>query len=114
VLAMIQSFLYGWVLGIEKGDREAHHGAHMRIPWFVQILLKYVTPVYLLAIFIGSLYSQGPSYWKSLTTEPVAGMSFGLILLVLGFLLLTIHIAGRRWEAEGRFKNLPVDDGGDA
>jgi NSS family neurotransmitter:Na+ symporter len=106
VLAMIQAFLYGWVLGIERGEKEAHEGAHLRIPRFVQYVLKYVTPLYLLAIFVGVIWTQGPSYWKTLTTDPVAGMSFGLIVLVLVFLLVTVHIAGRRWEAEGRFKAL--------
>src|SRR5205807_1594079 len=28
VLATVQSLLYGWILGIDRGDREAHQGAH--------------------------------------------------------------------------------------
>jgi SNF family Na+-dependent transporter len=104
VLAMIQTFLYGWVLGIDRGEEEAHYGAHIRIPRFVQYLLKYVTPVYLLAVFFGVIYTQGKSYWTTLTTEPVAGMSFGLLLLVMGFLLLMVNIAGRRWQSEGRYE----------
>jgi SNF family Na+-dependent transporter len=106
LLAMVQAFLYGWVLGIEKGEKEAHQGAHIRIPGFVQFMLKYVTPVYLVVIFIGVVISDGPKYWTSLTTNRVAGMSFALIMLVLAFLLVTVHIAGRRWEAEGRYKKL--------
>ncbi len=106
VLAMIQAFLYGWVLGIDRGEKEAHQGAHIRIPWFVQFMLKYVTPVYLVVIFLGVVISDGPKYWTSLTTNPVAGMSFGLIMVVLAFLLVMVHIAGRRWEAEKRFKKL--------
>jgi SNF family Na+-dependent transporter len=102
LLAMIQSFLYGWVLGIERGEREAHYGAHVRIPRFVQFILKYVTPLYLLAIFAGVWYTQGGKYWEQLTKEPVAAMSFCFLSLVLAFLLVTIHIAGRRWQAEGR------------
>jgi SNF family Na+-dependent transporter len=104
VLATVQAFLYGWVLGIEKGEAEAHQGSHLRIPRVVQYVLKYVTPLYLVAIFIGVIWTQGPSYWQTLTTNPVSGMSFGLICLVLTFLLITVHIAGRRWQAEGRLK----------
>jgi SNF family Na+-dependent transporter len=106
VLAMIQAFLYGWVLGIEKGEQEAHQGAHLRIPRFVQYVLKYVTPLYLLAIFVGVIWTKGPSYVKTLTTDRVSGLSFGLICLVLLFLLVTVHIAGRRWEAEGRLRSI--------
>jgi neurotransmitter:Na+ symporter, NSS family len=102
VLAMIQAFLYGWVLGIERGEAEAHEGAHLRIPRFVQYVLKYITPLYLLAIFAGVIYTKAGEYWRTLTTDPVAGMSFGFIVAVLVFLLVTVHIAGRRWRAEGR------------
>jgi SNF family Na+-dependent transporter len=105
ILAMIQSFLFGWVLGVDVGEREAHAGSHLRIPRFVFFVLKYITPLYLLAVFIGTIVTQGPAYWKSLTTNSVAAMSFGLILLVLAFLLVTVHIAGRRWEQAGRLKS---------
>ncbi|MCI0358599.1 MAG: sodium:calcium symporter, partial [Planctomycetaceae bacterium] len=105
VLALVQSILYGWVFGIERGDKEAHYGAHMRIPWFVQWLLKYVTPVFLIAIFIGVCWTQGRVYVEALK-QPVALMAVAFAGLVWLFLLIVIHIAGRRWEAEGRFKNL--------
>lgn len=51
LLALAQSLIYGWAFGIEKAEQEAHVGAHLRIPRFVQYMLKYVVPVYLLAIF---------------------------------------------------------------
>jgi neurotransmitter:Na+ symporter, NSS family len=103
ILAMIQSFLYGWVLGIDRGEREAHQGAHMRIPRFVQYILKYVTPLYLLVVFMGNIWTQGPGYWSTLTTNRVAMLSFGFMIVMLIFLLILTHIAGRRWQAEGRY-----------
>jgi SNF family Na+-dependent transporter len=111
VLATIQSILYGWVLGIDRGEEEAHHGAHMRIPRFVQWILKYVTPVYLLGLFGGFCWLQGPNYARTLTPgsetfKPVALMSVSFMAVILATLLILAHIAGRRWTAEGRFKNL--------
>jgi len=103
ILATIQSILYGWVLGIERGEREAHHGAHLRIPRFVQIVLKFVSPVFLVAILIGNVKNDGAGYWKTLISQPAAGLSFGFMLLVAAFFFVLVHIAGRRWEAEGRF-----------
>jgi hypothetical protein len=108
VLAIVQSILYGWVLGIERGEREAHYGAQFQIPRFVQWVLKYVTPVYLLAVFAGNVYAEIGSYQDrkgivyALQTNSVAAMSFAWLLAVLAFLLLAVHISGRRWEAEGR------------
>jgi hypothetical protein len=105
VLAMFQAVIYGWVFGIRKGHAELHDGAHIRVPFFVQVLLKYVTPVYLFVIFIGVCFQKGPGYAETIAESPIARLSVMLILAVLGFLLLLIHIAGKRWAAEGR---LPV------
>jgi SNF family Na+-dependent transporter len=102
LLASIQAVLYGWVLGIQRGEAAAHEGAHLRIPRFVQFILKYISPSYLLAVFIGVIYTQGPGYWQALTTSRVAALSVGLIFTVLALLLVLIYFAGRRWKAQGR------------
>jgi SNF family Na+-dependent transporter len=61
VLALVQSILYGWVLGIERGNEEIHRGALIKVPFIVQLMLKYVVPVYLVAIFIGVAWTSIPS-----------------------------------------------------
>ncbi len=112
VLATIQALLYGWVLGIERGEQAAHEGAHLRIPRFVQFVLKYVSPTFLLIVFAGTIVTKGPEYWHALTTKQVAGLSFGFIALLLLFILTLIHIAGRRWQTAGRLSEAaPEKDG---
>lgn len=106
ILALIQSIIYGWIFGIEKGDRELHVGSHIRVPYFVQWVLKFVTPTYLIAIFIGICITQGSEYADTLSKGGVPLYSVLFILTILVFLNLLIHIAGKRWEAEGRFENL--------
>lgn len=107
VLAMVQAILYGWVFGIANGDREAHKGAHLRIPWFVQLMLKWVVPVYLLAVFGAFCWTYVPDYARSISQKPVALWSMLFIGTVLIFLMLMIHIAGRRWADQRRFENIP-------
>jgi NSS family neurotransmitter:Na+ symporter len=106
VLAMFQAILYGWIFGIHRGHEELHHGAHIRVPLFVQYMLKYVVPIYLVAIFVVFCYDTLPDTLKALSDSPVAMAAVGFIATVLVFLLLLTHIAGMRWEAEGRFTNL--------
>ncbi len=106
VLAMTQAVLYGWVLGIDRGEVEAHRGAHLRIPRFVQYILKYVTPLYLLAIFVLFCIYNLPGYLSSIVQKPAAVWTIAFIGIILAFLLLLIHIAGRRWEAEGRYDDI--------
>ncbi len=114
LLALFQAIIYGWVLGIDRGEREAHEGAHIRIPRFVQYILKFVTPVYLLAIFVlfckYNLKDRALGIWNS----PVALSCIVFIVVVLAFLMLLIHIAGRRWQAEGRLTGLDQQDAGGA
>jgi SNF family Na+-dependent transporter len=111
VLAMIQSIIYGWMFGIERGEIEAHRGANLRIPRFVQYMLKYVTPLYLVAIFIGVIFTQSESYIASIREDKVARMSILFIVGVTCFLLVMINLAGRRWKREGRFDLIDATDG---
>jgi hypothetical protein len=107
MLALIQSLLYGWAMGIELGERELHEGAHIRVPHFVQYILKYITPVYLLAIFIGTFIMQGPGYVETLRKGGVPLYSILFILAVFAVLLMLVHSAGKRWDKEGRFDRAP-------
>jgi len=179
MLALIQAIIYGWCFGIERGAEEAHVGAHMRIPHFVQLMLKYVVPVYLITIFAMFCWNNVPSrntpiaildsgvaaelaegelrppllamlaaekaetpaeaklvsngknwkvvdadeahlyslrvgadgvalerhkagYYENIVNNPVALASVMFIGVILAFLLMLVHIAGKRWEAEGR------------
>ncbi|TWU11024.1 sodium-dependent transporter [Allorhodopirellula heiligendammensis] len=122
VLAMIQAVIYGWVLGIDRGEREAHVGAHIRIPHFVQLLLKYVVPVYLGAIFIAFCYLNVlgsndpktgeyiPGYWDQIMDDPVVMMSVLFIIGVTGLLLVLIHLAGENWIRDGKFDFLDAPE----
>ncbi|MEZ6114067.1 MAG: sodium-dependent transporter [Pirellulaceae bacterium] len=181
ILGLFQAIMYGWVLGIERGETEAHRGANVRIPRFVQYVLKYVTPLYLGIIAVlfainnlpskdsevaklpssahamlaegpigstlvdvmknneinfpaaGTIVDQGAGAWhvlgengsllykikdetlyqhsagqiEKVLSNPVAVSSMLFVFVVLGFLMVMVHIAGRRWEAEGRLSYGP-------
>jgi NSS family neurotransmitter:Na+ symporter len=60
-LAMFQTVLYGWIFGIERGHEELHQGANIRVPWAVQIVLKYIAPAYLFVIFVTFCWQNLPN-----------------------------------------------------
>jgi NSS family neurotransmitter:Na+ symporter len=103
ILATFQVFLFGWVLGIERGYQEIMRGAEIHIPRFVMYVIKYVSPLYLLVIFGIWIYQQASAtnnnYFAALANETVAKLSVGLIVLVLAFFLLLIAQSVRRWNA---------------
>ena len=51
ILATIQIIVFGWHWGVERGLQEAHQGAAIRIPRFFGGIMKWICPVFLLAIF---------------------------------------------------------------
>jgi len=104
--------IFGWVLGIERGLEEAHKGSRMRIPRVFTIIFKYLAPLYLLTIFAfwvlfnvfgwqpGSGEFKPTSYVTDLIgSEPnqVARLSVGVIVICVGFFLILIAAAGKRW-----------------
>ncbi len=118
VLAMVQAVIYGWVFGIERGERESQVGAHLRIPRLVHLMLKYVVPVYLGVIFIAFFFDKvldktdavtgevTAGYMTAIAADPVAKMSLIFIGGMICFLTVMVHVAGNRWISEGRFENL--------
>jgi hypothetical protein len=98
--------MFGWVMGIDKGFEEAHKGAAFHIPWIFRPILKYVSPLLLLTIFVfwvlinvlGVNFQGGESKLSSYIQDlfvdpinPVAWASIGLILTVA--LIFTALIA---------------------
>jgi NSS family neurotransmitter:Na+ symporter len=110
VLSMFQCMIYGWALGIEKAEKEAHRGAHLRIPKFVQYMLKYVTPLYLFVIFLFFCYFNFREKASAAFSSTAGVLSIGFMVVVFVFLLILVFIAHKRWENEGRFDNLHDDD----
>lgn len=199
VLALVQAVIYGWVFGIERGHRELHLGSHIRVPYAVQWILKYVVPVYMGVIFVTfcldnvptkfvpvelsaldlpddfemrpfaekldaiatghaasrvtavvpdnggeaephtldfaaeireghvarptlafevapdgavTAYERRPGKYEAVADSTVAKLSILVIGLVLGFLTVMTHLAGRRWETSGRWQtalDAPID-----
>ena len=103
VLATIQSIIYGWVFGTDKGHKELKSGALIGVPGFLPFMLKYVTPVFLLVILITTIYNASGGYIENFKNDEVARRSVYVILGVFGFLILTILIAVGRWSKQGKF-----------
>jgi SNF family Na+-dependent transporter len=118
IQATILVLIFSWGIGLEKGWVEAHYGAEIRIPRFFRPVLKYVTPAFLLTIFVlfllknvwGWNFAWGEAarfertgYVKDLfgpDPDPVARLSVALIAIVGIFTLVLVQIAGKKWETQ--------------
>lgn len=101
VLAMVQIILFSWVFGLEKGWKEAHQGAQIRIPGFYKFIMKWVAPAYLLIVFAAFCYSNLGAWIKDAMAHPAKQLALGLIAAVTVLLLVCVRIGEKRWRAMG-------------
>jgi NSS family neurotransmitter:Na+ symporter len=114
VLATVQIICFGWVWGVDKGVAEAHRGAQLRIPNFFKFIMKYVSPAYLLTIFVlfimfnvvdrtGDDGQVIEGYWTKIwaADNKVERLALGLIGLVALCLIIATAIGEKRWRAQG-------------
>ena len=52
---LLEIILFSWIFGIERGWKEINRGADIKLPIFFKYVLKYVTPLIIGFVFIGSL-----------------------------------------------------------
>ncbi len=111
VLATFQVILFGWILGVDRGFEELRRGAEIRIPTLFKYVIKYVAPVYLLAIIGFWFYSEfftvpdDPEKTTRLQQIRESGeVQLSLVLIVMVGTLFTLLIAQsvKRWRAAER------------
>jgi SNF family Na+-dependent transporter len=53
--ALGEAIIFSWIFGIERGWEEITRGADMRVPGSFRYIIKYVTPLFILVVFVGAL-----------------------------------------------------------
>ncbi len=113
IMAAIILICFGWVVGVDQGWIEAHKGAELRLPKFFKPIFKYVSPLYLLTIFVfwvlfnllgwnleTGTFTPTEHVTDLVGAQPnnVARLGVLLILVVTGFFMILAAAAGRRWD----------------
>lgn len=65
IFAMIEIVLFAWVFGMDKGWREINTGADIKVPTIFKFIIQYVSPMFLIVVFIGA----APGIWENATKE---------------------------------------------
>ncbi|HET9480498.1 MAG TPA: sodium-dependent transporter [Candidatus Polarisedimenticolia bacterium] len=73
VFALGEAFIFAYIFGIDKGWAEITRGADMKVPGFFRYVIKYVTPLFILVIFVASLIKPtgawGAAVWSLLSGD---------------------------------------------
>lgn len=80
IFALLELILFSWVFGIDKGFTEINLGADIRIPVFYKFIIKYITPLLLLFVLIGSVITPEGNDWGKATLGLFSGEGWNLDL----------------------------------
>lgn len=112
ILATVEIVVFSWMIGLDRGLNWAHEGAAIRIPAIFAFIMRWVSPVILVAIFamwtlanvFGVSFTPGKvaeptGYVQDLFIEPnpVAWMSIVLICSV-GLFTLILAVSSARFK----------------
>ena len=64
VFAMLETILFSWIFGMNKGWKEITRGADIKVPNIYKFIIKFITPVMLIIIFLGSLFKPKDNDWS--------------------------------------------------
>lgn len=78
LFALAEAILFAWVFGIDKGWKEITSGADMKVPDIYKFIIKWVTPTFLLFVFVGSVFSPQGGEWNAAFDSLLSGNGWPL------------------------------------
>jgi SNF family Na+-dependent transporter len=65
VFALAETILFSWVFGIDRGWKELMSGSDLNVPTIYKYIIKYITPLLLLLVFLGALFTPLGNEWTA-------------------------------------------------
>ena len=100
----LEIIVFSWIFGIKKGWEEMHKGADFKIPPVFKFVMKYITPLYMLAIFGVWTYQDavGKFLMKGEPAErhPYLWATRALLVLIILTVCVMVHKAWKKKTAE--------------
>lgn len=63
VLAMIETVIFSWVFGVDRGWKEITEGAEINVPKIFKFLLRYITPTLIIIVFLAAVITPEGNDW---------------------------------------------------
>ncbi len=63
VFALAETILFAWIFGMDKGWKEINQGGDIKIPNIYRFIIKWITPLLLLLVFLGALITPVGNDW---------------------------------------------------
>ena len=63
VFALAEIVIFAWIFGIDRGWEEITRGADIVVPRLYRFVIKWVTPLFILVVFVGALIQPTGGQW---------------------------------------------------
>jgi SNF family Na+-dependent transporter len=97
--ALGESIIFAWVFGIERGWEEITRGADIAVPRLFRFVIRYVTPAFILVVFVGALI-EPVGLWSAALRSFLTGQGWPLAPSSVIGRVLHIGEADYRWLDE--------------
>jgi len=78
IFAFLETILFTWIFGMNKGWAELNRGADIRIPKAYKWIMKYVTPVLLFLVLLAALVTPERNDWNTALSNLISGNGWTL------------------------------------
>jgi NSS family neurotransmitter:Na+ symporter len=78
IFALLETILFTWIFGMDKGWKELNRGADIKIPGAYKWIMKYVTPMLLLLVLLGALFTPEANNWSGAISTLIDGQLYSL------------------------------------
>jgi SNF family Na+-dependent transporter len=110
VFALGEIIVFAWIFGMPRGWEEITRGADMRVPELFRFVIRHVTPLFILVVFVGALI-QPDGEWSAAFSSLFAGDGWPLSSgSVLGKVLHVGEESYVWWDAAGKPTRALVQD----
>jgi len=108
--ALVEVILFAWVFDIDNGWKQITEGADIRVPRFFKYVIKYVTTLFILAVFVGSLIEPAGGQWGAAFRQLFSGRGWTFDASSLVSQVLHLHETDTRWFINGRVTKIFIID----
>jgi SNF family Na+-dependent transporter len=99
LLTAFEIVIFSWVFGIDRAWSEMHQGADLAVPRIYKFVLKYITPLYILALLVAWTWQDAIGVFL-MEGEPAADRPYlwGARALMAAFAGVTLWLIRKAWR----------------
>lgn len=110
LFGLVEAFAFVWIFGLDRGWSELTRGADLAVPRVFRFLMRWVTPPFLLVVFVAALFKPAGE-WAHAFSSLAAGSGWPFAADSVIGKVLHVGAEAESWFVGGRLTPRFVQDG---